>query len=244
MTYIIEGCIEDWNESTFNISISASMLQIGMLIGNLLWGILSDKFGRKVCFKASGLVNAVGSLMLVFSFNIYFLSLSLFIIGTAMAGELILANVFFCEFCPPSKRYLMTLLSLFFSFGSITTALVAYLTALLNSSGVSNWRIIVAFGAFVQVSLMFFRSRIRETPVFLTTQGKIRESEEVLDVISRANQKIGFEYCKLEGFNEKEQEIDDDDKKNEKWSAKRTFHVLFGKDLLKITVVWSVVREN
>lgn len=213
MAFIIDGIIDEWGVSTLQAGTIGSFLQVGLFFGSLFWGYIAGKFGRMHAFKSTIIVVTLASFLLTFSPNYYVMSAALAILGTGMAGEISLAGTVFYEFCPPSKRWYMTLMSLFLSFGSILVSLVAYLVSLFNKTGYYNWRIIVAIGAFLEILSMIFRFFMQETPAFLIAQNKQSAADNVLNTISLKNtgKTLGkIEYSSSLNPNEFTQEVEEE----------------------------------
>lgn len=193
-------------------------------------------------FKPSAVIVSIGSLLLVFSPNFFIVTIALSLLGFGMAGELTLGGTVFCEFCPPSKRYYMTLLSLFISIGSIAVTLVALLVSLLNTSEIYNWRIIVAIGVLIEISAMIFRFFMDETPAFLISQNRQIEADNLLNIISLKNTGKGLDKIEYSSsLNSDEIAVEKVGKsviKNEESIPKK----LFKPPLLKTTIVMGIVN--
>ncbi|OMJ76984.1 hypothetical protein SteCoe_23532 [Stentor coeruleus] len=243
LAFIIEGIIDEWNISTLQAGTIGSFLQIGLFIGSFIWGYIAGKYGRMHAFKSTIIVVTIGSFLLTFSPNYYVISAALTIIGVGMAGEISLAGTVFYEFCPPSKRWYMTLMSLFLSFGSISAALVAFLVSLFNKTGFYNWRIIVGVGAVLEILSMIFRFFMHETPAFLITQNKQSAADNILNIVSLKNtgktlDKI--EYSSSLNPNEFTQEVEEE-KTQEHEKIIDIMKKLFKPPLLKTTIFLGFV---
>jgi MFS family permease len=193
-------------------------------------------------FKTCIIVVSAASILLTFSPNFYVVSTALTILGFGIAGELSLPSTVFYEFCPPSKRFYITLMTLFQGFGAILVSLIAYLVSLFNYTGIYNWRIIVAVGAVVGIISMIFRFFMHETPAFLITQNKQVAADDVLNIISLKN--TGEVLGKNESSsslnpNEFTQEVEETPKEIENISE--NVARLFKPPLLKVTIVLSLV---
>ena len=194
MTYTLEGIKEEWGISNLYLGFIASSFQIGILLGNLAWGLISDKFGRKTPYRVSALLAFIGSVLQTFASDEFMMIGGYFILGFSMAGEVNLTTTIICEFCPPSKRFFLTSLSLFFSFGAIMSCFLALLIELANMSDIPNWRLIIGCLCFIQLGNCISRVWIDETPVFLFESNKIKEAEFTLNKISKINKKQTFSF--------------------------------------------------
>jgi MFS family permease len=138
-------------------------------------------------FKNTALVASIGSVILTLSPNPFVVAGGLYVLGFGLAGEMAIGGIVFYEFCPPSKRYYITLLSLFLSIGSTSTTVIALLVSLLNSTPFYNWRIIVAVASVLEILTMIFRFFMHETPAFLISQNKQSAANRLLSTISMIN---------------------------------------------------------
>ena len=240
---------EEWSVSPLYLGIIASFLQIGILCGNILWGIISDKKGRKLPYRVSGFIGLIASVCLVLSQNAYMVSVSLFCLGFSMAGDLSLSGTVFCEFCPPTKRYLLTMLSLFLSFGAISTSVIALVVVYFNNTGIENWRVIAGSICIVALLNFILRFNIQETPAYLYGNKNTIEAEKVLNVISLRNFKKEFMFKDLNSvltqYNKAETscnsvltELPEDP------PFAMIFKQIFGRKLLSTTIKLSLVSSN
>lgn len=55
MSFLIPALIKDWQETPSRLSLAPSATFVGMLLGSLFWGIVSDRIGRKPAFTATSL---------------------------------------------------------------------------------------------------------------------------------------------------------------------------------------------
>lgn len=78
------------DQSTVQLTLSAGM--IGVAIGQMLWGTLSDKYGRRIPLLCSLLVFVISTVFIVFSPNIQFLIAMRFIQGLAASGSIVIAR--------------------------------------------------------------------------------------------------------------------------------------------------------
>ena len=165
----------------------AAICSSGLLTGGIAFGIIADKFGRMYSFKISVVIAAIASIGLTLSQNYQMVAGCLFAIGFSMSGELSLGCTVFLEFCPPSKRYYLTMMSLFSSLGAVTISMVALIVAYTNTSSIHDWRYIVAFGCLCELLSVIFRCFIIETPAYYISKGDNERAEKILNIISMRN---------------------------------------------------------
>ena len=145
-------------------------------------------------FKTTVLLATIASLGLVFSPNYQIVAACLCVLAIGESGELILGGTVFFEFCPPSQRSHMTMLSLFFGLGAISIAIVALFVALFNNTYIYDWRFIIGFGCISEVFSLVFRYFMIETPAYYVSKGHFEKAEKVLNIISLKNTGKEFSF--------------------------------------------------
>ncbi|MGY3232550.1 MFS family permease [Luteibacter sp. HA06] len=180
-----------WHLSSTQGSLAVSLWVIGMLIGAIGFGYLADRYGRKRLFLGTLLWYAVFSTGTVFSWN--YESFLFFRVMTALAvgGEYSAVTATMGEFIPKRHRGRTDAMILSgFPLGALTSAAVTLL--LLNQlPGNIAWR--VGFGLGTTLALMFFwiRRVIPESPRWLLQQGRIAETEAIVDRIAASAERAG-----------------------------------------------------
>lgn len=112
--------------STAASALSASTMS-GMFVGAIAWGSLSDVLGRSLPFNATLFLTACFGLMASFSARYGAVCFWMFWLGSAVGGSMPTDGTLFLENLPQSKQYLLTLLSVFFSFGAVLSAAIGYI---------------------------------------------------------------------------------------------------------------------
>ncbi|GMK53508.1 hypothetical protein CspeluHIS016_0100940 [Cutaneotrichosporon spelunceum] len=180
--------------------LSASMMA-GMMFGAVGWGVISDMLGRALPFHSTLLLTAVFGIAASFAPNFWVLCICMFFLGTAVGGSMPTDGTLFLENLPHSKQYLLTLLSVFFSFGAVLASAVGY--ALLPSascrdhdtcdfeSGANDgWRHVLFTLGAINLTCAIARSvlfRLHESPRFLVSSGRDKEAVVVLQAIADFN---------------------------------------------------------
>jgi MFS transporter, putative metabolite:H+ symporter len=136
----------------------------GILLGGIVFGILGDKFGRKKCLVVSILIYSLGSLASAAVQSAETYALARFVSGFGLAGELGLGLTLIAEKMSSQKRGYgaMIFISLGF-FGVMLAALAAEFM---------YWRHAYVLGGVAGLVLMFARSRLHESGMFMTLNQK------------------------------------------------------------------------
>jgi sugar porter (SP) family MFS transporter len=158
-----------------------SSLLFGCVIGSLLAGRLTDRFGRRkiliwvaVLFAATSVLT--GAVNTFFAF-IVVRSLG----GLAVGGVSIVSPIYIAEISPPQRRGRFGAL---YQMSVVTGILLSYLTNYgLRNSGPDNWRWMFVTGAIPAVLLSALLIRAPETPRYLMMAGRENEARRVLSRI-------------------------------------------------------------
>ena len=151
-----------------------SSVYAGMLLGGLITGAVwgdQGHFGRKPTCLAGLALNATSGLASAFTPNVYFMSLSRFIGGLGIGAILSSLIAFATEISPPKQRgFFVTFVASFWTLGSITVAILAWL---LLGQREASWRLFIlscalpALFGFISVAFL-----VPESPRFLALHGK------------------------------------------------------------------------
>jgi len=134
------------------------------IIGQLLFGALADRFGRKSVYGIEATLMAIGALLSAVSPNIYWLIASRLVLGLGIGGDYPVSSVIMSEYANTKDRG--KLIALVFStqgIGSLTAILVGALSASILPPSIS-WRIMLGIGAIPALSVIYLRRKIPETP--------------------------------------------------------------------------------
>lgn len=174
--------------SDSEVGASATCYLAGAVIGAILFGYGTDRFGRKKLFFITVAVYLIGTALSAFSWN--FASYAIFraITGAGIGGEYAAINSAIDELIPARVRGRVDLMIN----GSywLGAALGAAATLVLldpNHFPVSlGWRFAFAIGATLGLIVIFFRRWIPESPRWLMIHGRNEEAEAIVDQVERS----------------------------------------------------------
>jgi MFS family permease len=167
------------------VGASATCYLAGAVIGALLFGYGTDRFGRKKLFFITVAVYLVGTALSAFSWN--FASYAFFraLTGAGIGGEYAAINSAIDELIPARVRGRVDLMIN----GSywVGAALGSGATVILldpNHFPVSlGWRFAFGIGATLGLVVIFFRRWIPESPRWLMIHGRNAEAEAIVDEV-------------------------------------------------------------
>ncbi|KAG8214375.1 MFS general substrate transporter [Butyriboletus roseoflavus] len=180
-------------------TLSSSMFA-GMMVGAVGWGTCSDVVGRSAAFNATLFFTALFGIFASFARAFWSLCVLLFFLGSAVGGSMPTDGTLLLEHMPKGKEYLVTALSVFFSLGSVLSALVALFVLpghscspnqpCIPSDQNNGWQYMLVSLGMITLSMFLARIlffRLHESPRYLVHAGRHQEALESLQLISRFN---------------------------------------------------------
>ncbi|KAI8868159.1 phosphate permease [Ramicandelaber brevisporus] len=154
--------------------------QIGTLIGQLLFGFLADRVGRKKMYGIELMIMIVGTIGCAFSastvkgWNVFvFMCIWRVVLGIGVGGDYPLSAIITSEFATTKRRgAMMAAVFAMQGFGILAASLVTIITLFCFKSMIEDdqqsldyvWRICVGVGAIPALFAVYFRLTIPETP--------------------------------------------------------------------------------
>lgn len=172
-----------------------------MTVGAFFWGSYSDTKGRKLPYTMTLAITSLFGLLSSFAFNFTSLCFTLFFLGFGVGGNMPTDGALYLEFLPQEYHYLLTFMSVFFSFGAVLASIVGYLilpdfscpedgSACDVGTQNNGWRIMLFTASCLTILMLILRSawlKLPETPKFLMSQDRANETIIVLQDIAKIN---------------------------------------------------------
>ena len=183
---VINGAIiflrEQFRLSEVQTEVAASSLLFGCVVGAMIAGWLSDRFGRRLILLVSALLFAASAFGAALPRNLEEFTAARFVGGVAIGMASLLAPLYIAEVSPPRIRGRLVSLNQM----AITTGiLLAYLINwLLSFSGPASWRWMFASAAVPSIFFFVALFFVPESPRWLTETGR---EGLALDVLSRVS---------------------------------------------------------
>src|SRR5947209_7321308 len=157
---------------------------VGACFGALLFGRLTDLFGRKKLFMITLGVYLVATIATAFSWTPWFFFLCRFVTGMGIGGEYSAINSAIDELIPARHRGRIDIIIGTYWAGAAAGALLS-VAALHIFSPLLNWRVCFGLGFILGLAILIVRRHVPESPRWLFIHGREDEAEEVTRDIER-----------------------------------------------------------
>ncbi|XP_071386138.1 solute carrier family 22 member 2-like [Centroberyx affinis] len=166
-----DGWLVDMYQATLNV---------GFLVGSIAIGYLADRFGRKMSFLMSNLLNGIAGILVAVAPN--YVSLLVFrtfygfgVKGGWVAGYVLITEIVGVEY----RRTVGVLYQMFFSVGILLLPLLAYF--------ITDWRwlqVVITAPYIIFLSYYWF---IPESPRWLLSQNNSTKAVEITEAMAKEN---------------------------------------------------------
>jgi MFS family permease len=164
------------------IGLLASSYLVGAVLGSLLFGWLTDRYGRRLFFFITLAVYLAGVLLSAFSWDFWSFAFFRFITGAGIGGEYAAINSAIDELIPARLRGRVDIIingSFWIGAGVGSGATVLLLDP--NIFAVDfGWRLGCAIGAVLGIGILLVRGFVPESPRWLITHGYETEAERTV----------------------------------------------------------------
>ncbi|HEV7933778.1 MAG TPA: sugar porter family MFS transporter [Actinomadura sp.] len=158
-----------------------SILLVGAVVGALVSGRMSQRYGRRKVVMAAAVVFGLGALAAAAAQGTVSLAVARFVLGLAVGGASNMVPVYIAEVAPAKIRgRLMVLFQLMVAIGQLISYLCGW--ALAGSGG---WRTMFALAAIPAVILFLGMLALPESPRWLVERGQVDQARVVLARLRR-----------------------------------------------------------
>ncbi len=173
--------IRQFSLSDLGLGWAFSSLLFGCVLGSLIAGRLTNRYGRKKPLVTVAVLFAITSVATAAATGFPGFVIARFLGGLAVGGVSLLSPMYVSEVSPPSIRGRMGTL---YQLSIIAGIIVSYgINYLLRNTGANNWRWMFLSGVVPSAVFLLLIALAPETPRFLAMTGKVREAFLLLERI-------------------------------------------------------------
>jgi MFS family permease len=169
------------------VGATATFYLAGAVLGALLFGYGTDRFGRKKFFFITVAVYLIGTALSAFSWNFWSYAFFRAITGAGIGGEYAAINSAIDELIPARVRGRVDLIinGSYWVGAAMGAAATLVLLDPRNVPVWLGWRCAFGIGASLGLIVIFFRRWIPESPRWLMIHGRNDEAEEIVAEVER-----------------------------------------------------------
>ena len=180
LSFVMVALQKDWGLSTQEMGWIGSINSIGMAVGALVFGILSDKIGRKSVFIITLLLFSIGSGLTALTTTLAMFLVLRFLIGMGLGGELPVASTLVSESVEAHERgKIVVLLESFWAGGWLIAALISYFV--IPKYG---WEVAMVLSAIPALYALYLRWNLPDSPRFQKVEKRPSVIENIKSVWS------------------------------------------------------------
>jgi putative MFS transporter len=160
----------------------AAMTFAGQLVGNILAGTASDRFGRKAVFQVTMVVWGLASLAAAAAWSLPVLMACRFLIGVGVGGEAPVAQAMVSEIVPASVRgKYIAIMEGFWAVGYVLSGAISFFVL-----PYLGWRWAFVVVGLLSLVVLAVRRSMPESPRWLAEAGRGAEADAVMATMERA----------------------------------------------------------
>ncbi|MED2486783.1 MFS transporter [Bacillus thuringiensis] len=180
LSFVMVALQKDWGLTSQEMGWIGSINSIGMAVGALIFGILSDRIGRKSVFIITLLLFSIGSGLTALTTTLAMFLVLRFLIGMGLGGELPVASTLVSESVEAHERgEIVVLLESFWAGGWLIAALISYFV--IPKYG---WEIAMVLSAVPALYALYLRWNLPDSPRFQKVEKRPSVIENIKSVWS------------------------------------------------------------
>ena len=198
LTFVLSPVAHDFQRTIPEVAFAITLTLMMRPLGGFIFGLLGDKFGRRIPLMADIIFYSLMELLTAFApnFTIFLLLRALY--GIGMGGEWGLGASLAMESLPTEARGLFSgILQQGYAFGYLLAAVVYWIVF-----PFFGWRGLFVAGALPALLVIYIRARVPESPVWQRhREQKERASLDILGLVRRHGLLFMYAVLLMTAFN-------------------------------------------
>ncbi|KAL0830654.1 hypothetical protein ABMA28_002791 [Loxostege sticticalis] len=178
-----ETIISEWNlvcNREWLKNLTQTIFMLGILVGNMLFGHLSDRFGRRMPFLAAVFLQLISGVTTAYSVNWHMFTALRFLLAVATGGTMVTSFVLTMELIGAKYRETVGIIyQIPFNLGHLSLPLFGYYLR-----DWSTFQLAISLPSVLFLSYYFL---LPESPRWLLTAGKAEEAAKIMEVAAKRN---------------------------------------------------------
>jgi MFS transporter, putative metabolite:H+ symporter len=167
----------------FTFFVAAGFL--GMFVGTVVFGMGSDRMGRRSAFILLLLIYSVFTFVGAFAPSAAWLIGLRFFAGVGIGAEIVVIDTYVTEVVPGRARGRYVAITQVAGFCAVPVAAVLSRLLVPTHFLMSGWRWVMVIGASGALLSWWFRRRLPESPRWLESRGRVAEADAVMSGLER-----------------------------------------------------------
>jgi MFS transporter, putative metabolite:H+ symporter len=156
----------------------------GMFTGTILFGMGSDRMGRRSAFVAMLLIYSLFTLAGAFAPTAGWLLVLRFFAGIGIGAELVVIDTYVSEMVPSSARGRYVAITQTAGFTAVPVVAILVRLLVPTHFAMAGWRWVMVIGSLGSALAWYFRRRLPESPRWLESRGRHAEAEQALALLA------------------------------------------------------------
>jgi MFS transporter, putative metabolite:H+ symporter len=165
----------------FTFFVAAGFL--GMFVGTVVFGMGSDRMGRRSAFILLLLIYSVFTFLGAFAPTAAWLIALRFFAGVGIGAEIVVIDTYVTEVVPGRARGRYVAITQVAGFCAVPVAAVLSRLLVPTHFLMSGWRWVMVIGASGALLTWWFRRRLPESPRWLESRGRVAEADAIMSAL-------------------------------------------------------------
>lgn len=197
LTFVLVPVSNEFGRSVSQVAFGITLTLLLRPIGALIFGLLGDKFGRRIPLMADIIFYSLMELLTAFAPNFTTFLILRALFGIGMGGEWGLGASLAMESLPTEARGLFSgILQQGYAFGYLLAALVYWLVF-----PAFGWRGLFIAGALPALLVIYIRARVPESPVWQRQRQDRQERLNLRELVRRHAGLFSYAVLLMTAFN-------------------------------------------